>query len=290
MKIVLKGIFSIVLLSLTLGLFAQKADDIIKESSEPLDEKYVDDIVKKRLIFENRVLPYEMVREADIPWQRTIWRIIETREKMNLPFRHPERALFAIMKENVDKGNLMVFEDDEFKNPMTPEMLNNILYRVDTNVVYDPETYEETIEISTSEINPADIKRYRVKEMWYFDKEASIMKVRILGISPLKEEYDAETNILKYEIPLFWVYYPEAREYFAKEKVYSDFNDAFPMTWYDLFETRFFSSYIIKASNVLDLRLKDIYTGYANSEMDILLEAEKIQEELFNMEHDLWSF
>jgi hypothetical protein len=147
----------VILLSLTLGVFAQKADDVIKESSEPLDEKYVDDIVPKKLIFENRILPYEMVREADIPWQKTIWRVIETREKMNIPFRQPERSLFTILKENVDKGNLMVFEDDEFKNPMTAEMLNNILYRVDTNVVYDPETYEETIEITTSEINPESI-------------------------------------------------------------------------------------------------------------------------------------
>jgi gliding motility associated protien GldN len=231
-----------------------------------------------------------MVREADIPWQRTIWRIIETREKMNIPFRHPERSLFAILKENVDNGNLMVFEDDRFTNPMTPEALNSILYRVDTNVVYDPETYEETIEISTSEINPEDINRYRVKEMWYFDKEASLMKVRILGISPLKEEFDEDTGILKYELPLFWIYYPEAREHLAKERVFSDFNDAYPLTWYDLFETRFFSSYIIKASNVLDLRLKDLYSGYENADMDILLESEKIKKELFSMEHDLWSF
>jgi gliding motility associated protien GldN len=290
MKIVLKGIFSVILLSLTLGIFAQKADDVIKESSEPLDEKYVDDIVPKKLIFENRILPYEMVREADIPWQKTIWRVIETREKMNIPFRQPERSFFTILKENVDKGNLMVFEDDEFKNPITAEMLNNLLYRVDTNVVYDPETYEETIEITTSEINPESINRFRIKEMWYFDKEASIMKVRILGISPLQEVFDEATGILKYEIPLFWVYYPESREYLAKERVYSDFNDAYPMTWYDLFETRFFSSYIIKSSNVLDLRLSHLYTGYERADMDILLESKRIEEELFNMEHDLWSY
>lgn len=290
MKIVLKGIFSVILLSLTLGVFAQKADDVIKESSEPLDEKYVDDIVPKKLIFENRILPYEMVREADIPWQKTIWRVIETREKMNIPFRNPERSFFTILKENVDKGNMMVFEDDEFKNPLTAEMLNNLLYRVDTNVVYDPETYEETIEITSSEINPESINRFRVKEIWYFDKEASIMKVRILGISPLQEVFDEATGILKYEIPLFWVYYPESREYLAKERVLSDFNDAYPMTWYDLFETRFFSSYIIKSSNVLDLRLTHIYSGYDRADMDILLESQRIEEELFNMEHDLWSY
>jgi hypothetical protein len=54
--------------------------------------------------------------------------------------------------------------------------------------------------------------------MWYFDKEASIMKVRILGISPLQEEFDEDTGILKYEIPLFWMYYPESREYLGQGK------------------------------------------------------------------------
>ena len=59
------------------------------------------------------------------------------------------------------------------------------------------------------------------------------------------------------------------------------------MTWYDLFEKRFFSSYIYKASNVLDLRLKDIY---ADSGIDRLLESQKIKAELFNFEHDLWEY
>ena len=50
-------------------------------------------------------------------------------------------------------------------------------------------------------------------------------------------------------------------------------------------EMRFFSSYVIKERNVLDRRLEDIYSG-----LDILMEGEKIKQEIFNYEHDLWSF
>ncbi len=144
--------------------------------------------------------------------------------------------------------------------------------------------------MTKSEVNPDDIMRYRIKEIWYFDKESSVFKVRILGISPLKEEYDESTGEFKYEMPLFWVYYPELREFLADESVPSDYNDMFPMTWYDLFENRMFSSYIIKMNNTLDLRLKDKFEKSPTRDMDILLESQRLKEELFNFEHDLWSY
>ena len=82
------------------------------------------------------------------------------------------------------------------------------------------------------------------------------------------------------------MYYPQLREILAKEQVVNDKNDAAPMTWFDLFEARFFSSYIYKESNTLDLRLIDQYADG----VDRLLESEKIKMELFNFEHDLWTY
>jgi len=71
----------------------------------------------------------------------------------------------------------------------------------------------------------------------------------------------------------------------ARERVFNTGNDASPITWEDLLEMRFFSSYIYKVSNVYDRRLQDYKTG-----VDLLLEAEKIKAEIFNFEHDLWSY
>ena len=61
-----------------------------------------------------------------------------------------------------------------------------------------------------------DIKRYRLKEVWFFDSRTSTLGVRILGIAPLKEEYDDNGNF-KYERPLFWAYYPQCRELLARQ-------------------------------------------------------------------------
>ena len=63
------------------------------------------------------------------------------------------------------------------------------------------------------------------------------------------------------------------------------------MTWAALFESRFFSSVIYKSSNVLDLRVKDMFdASKENSNIDILLESKKIKAELFNFEHDFWTY
>ena len=86
------------------------------------------------------------------------------------------------------------------------------------------------------------------------------------------------------------MYYPEARYAFARYRVQNEDNDIAPMSWYDLFESRYFASYILKQSNPLDLRVKDVFYGYDREGIDRLLESEKIKAELFNFEHDLWEF
>ena len=161
------------------------------------EDIYVDDVVPKRLIFERQVLPYEPLREADIPWEKRIWRVIDTREKLNLPFRYPEEPLFSILADAAENGEIKVFEDDKFREMLTSDEVGSKLVSMDTSIVYDPVTYEEQVKVTKSEINPDDIKRYRVKEIWFFDKEASRMRVRILGIAPIKEYYDEDTGDLQ---------------------------------------------------------------------------------------------
>ena len=288
MKIALK------LLSLGLLLFffagpvlAQIPDNIIiTESGEPNADKPLDDIVEKRLTVEKRVLPYDHVREADIFWEKRIWRIIDVREKMNLPFAYPERPLFTILQEAAESGEITVYstEDDKFSVPLTPDEVASMGASVDTIATVDPETYEETFQIVRNEVNPTDVKRFRIKEIWFFDEESSTLQVRVLGIAPLIEEFDDNGNF-KYERPMFWVYYPAARQVLGREKVFNVGNDNNPMTWEDIFEMRFFSSYIYKESNEFDRRLEDYLSG-----VDLLMEAENIKQEIFNFEHDLWTY
>lgn len=290
MKIALKLLGLLLFFSANL-LVAQTPDPIMMESGETVtpteeEEPPTDDITDKRTIETVRVLAYDPVREADIFWEKRIWRVIDIREKMNHPFAYPERPFFSILQDAAEAGEINVYsvEDDKFTHRLPAEEVASMGASIDTVTTFDPVTYEEKQQIVRNELNPEDIKRYRVKEVWFFDEETSRMQVRILGIAPLLDVKDDNGNF-KYEKVMFWVYYPEAREVLAREKVFTAGNDAAPITWEGLFEMRYFSSYIYKESNVHDRRLQEYVQG-----LDLLLEADKIKQSIFNFEHDLWEY
>lgn len=294
-------VLALALVLSTTAIFAQRPGNpqnnptsiTIPGQNDPANDQFlnptpvVNDIVAKRSMNQRRILPYENVREADIMWQKRIWRVLDVREKINLPFANPEEPLINILLEAADTGAITLYGtlDDKFTTPLTPEERSSIAGGIDTVEVIDEITYDISYELVPRELNPDDIRRYRLQEIWFFDKESSTMKVRILGIAPLKDEFDENGNFL-YELPMFWVYYPQARQYLANKSAFAFDNDAANRSWEDVFESRYFNSYIIKESNVLDRRIE----GYLTDGRDRLQEAERIKQEIFNFEQDLWSY
>ena len=247
-------------------------------------QQALDDITNRSIMQERRVLPYQPIREADIFWEKRIWRVIDTREKMNLPFMYPEAPFFEIITEAASKGDIQLYttEDDKFTYQL--DNVDDILYSSDTTAIYDDETGQVIYVPVENTLNYEDIKRFRIKEVWFFNEQTSRMQVRILGIAPLQEVFDENGNF-RYEKPMFWVHFPSLRQVLARHQVFNTDNDASPISWADLFEMRYFASYIYKESNVRDNRLDMMYSG-----VDMLLEGEKIKQEIFNFEHDLWSY
>jgi gliding motility associated protien GldN len=264
------------------------------EEGTPVEEESaeapIDDVVKKEIMGQRKVLAYQPIRESDIFWEKRIWRIIDVREKMNLPFAYPEEPFFKILSDAATKGDLPVYSTDEdgakFKKRLSTDDVLSMLSKTDTVVTFDPETYEEKLQIVRNDINWEDVKRFRVKEVWFFDKETSTLQVRILGIAPMIDVRDNEGNF-RFEKPMFWVYYPHAREMFARHRVFTmGGNTNVTTSWEDMFEMRHFASYIYKESNVYDRKLED--AGYLG--VDLLMQSERIKNEIFNWEHDLWQY
>lgn len=250
------------------------------------DAQVRDDIVDRNLLQERQILKYQPLREADIFWEKRVWRVVDFREKMNQPFAYPEAPFFNIIKNAAMQKDITLYsaEDDKFSFPLTEDDIQEMLFQSDTIRVFNPITYIEELTVVQNELNWEDVKRIRIKEQWFFDENTSTLQVRILGIAPLIDVKDDAGNF-RFEKPLFWVYYPEMRPIFARKKVFNSLNDAALTSWDDLFERRFFASYIFKQSNVRDERLQSVYSG-----VDLLLEADKIKQEIFNFEHDLWSY
>ncbi len=253
----------------------------------PVSPEVLDDFTERSVVAERQVLAYPPVREADILWERRIWRIVDVREKLNLPFIAPEAPLFKILANAVESGELIAYsaEDDRFTTAMTPEDVSTTLNKTDTILITDILTGDEKVQVVVNNYNWEDVKRFRLKEAWYFDARTSTLKVRILGIAPLLDVKD-ENGEFRFEQPLFWIHYPSARTVLAQHKVaLHGGNLAATATWEDIMETRRFASAITKENNVRDNRLSDMYTG-----RDLLMQSDRIKNELFNFEQDLWSY
>jgi len=237
-------------------------------------------------------------READIIWAKRIWRRIDLNEAPNLIMFFPKKpvngiySLWDILKTAiVEEGTITAYDpgplktDDQFTTPMTKEDVLARLVRMDTQYITDPTTGEEEMKVVKVETKSEDIKWYEIKEDWFFDKQRSVLDVKIIGISPQKIAYDRVTGEFKGKEPLFWIYFPEARPVLAKAKVYNPRNDAMSMSWDDFFWKRKFSSYIIKESNVYDRSIEEYKTG-----IDAILEAERIKNDIFDFEQGLWQY
>ncbi len=133
-------------------------------------------------------------------------------------------------------------------------------------------------------IQVSEIGKYYVKEDWFFDKQRSVMDVRIIGIAPMKIKKNENGEARADEI-LFWLYFPECRPVFAKHLVFNRHNDRMKLAFDAVFAKRFFSSYIFKESNVYDRVIVEYALG-----LDALLESQRIKEMIFETEHDLWHF
>lgn len=252
------------------------------QGQQPRDAAY-----DKVTIAERQIVPYDNIREADVFWAKRIWRVIDTREKMNLSFKYPKQYLVNILRENAIEGTITVYDpiDDEFTKPNTPDEVAKLgVGEADTIRVIDPVTLEEKVEITKPEFDPNKVTKFRIKEDWIFDEETSTMVVRILGIAPILEEYNSDGSYRGDKV-LFWAYYPECRPVLAKYQVFNTQNDAVTISWEDLFEMRYFGSYIYKESNVHDRRVQDYAPG-----IDGLLESDNIKNKIFTFEHDLWSY
>ena len=300
----MKKIISILLALLTVtGLTAQTIDGIYEEpistykyserSNYPNEQMEILNGAYHK--FNDRApVAYPYLREADVMWSRTVWRKLDMREKLNHPIYYPLEAtrerisLVQLMLSAINEGSLTVYDpiNDEFTNPLSWSAIKNFGSKKDTIWVPDPDNPDIIIpkpyEIA---FDPATVKEFRIKEVWFFDRQRSQLDVRIVGICPVAENIDPVTGEVRGLQPMFWVYFPELRNILASTRVFTRFNESTQMTYDDLFRKRMFSSYIYKVQNVYDRKIADYTTG-----INSMLESEKVKEDIFNMEMDLWEY
>jgi gliding motility associated protien GldN len=265
----------------------------VKKSLRP------DEAVDTRDVRDRTPLPYEDLRADDAVYRQKLWREIDAREKLNLPFRYAgdenngNQRFISILLKAIQDSAVTVFDpiDDRFTTPMTiSQVAKSLGGGGDTVAHYNDKGEIDRYDYRVREINLDSFYKFQIKEEVIFDKESSRLFWRILGIAPMKNIYSTTGDYIGNSI-MFWVYYPDMRPIFAKYEIYNGKNIGARMSWEELFETRMFSARIIKSTmdNPFDLPFAAM-PGLKDNGVFQLLEGERVKEKLFNYEQDLWSY
>lgn len=266
----------------------------------------------------SRPMEFQYVREADVMWSKTIWRIIDLREKMNHPLYYPEepmgggrKSLISVLMEGITADKVSAYEYAttglmEFSKKLGPNDVTIMFYEMKGHTFDQEKSTDDSLYIN---IDPGDpmspfkyvtidtlamdlqrelkgVKRYMVKELWFFDRHRSLLEVRIIGLAPIIEVENLESGGIRM-YPMFWVYYPQARDVLAAEQAFSlSGNDAGRLSYDDIFTMRLFSSFIFQESNMFTNRRIQEYT----LGREALIESERIKRNIHNFEQDMWEY
>jgi gliding motility associated protien GldN len=255
------------------------------------------DIYQKSLP-ENHKIDLASLREGDVIWSKRYVRVIDLREKANHALYYPvstladgRRSFVTIIMDEIKSGKLNVYDPlkafnadsvvapttyADIEKSMGGGMVKKQVQDLNGGPARDT-SYAETMKKD-------NVKQLRLYEEWFFDKKHSKLDVRILGICPIYFDVDATGNLKPK--PLFWLRYDDVREALSKYEVFNSSNDAQRVSFDDVFVQRRFSSYIIAESNVYN----DRYISEYLVGKEGMYEAERIKNELFKFEHDLWEY
>ena len=243
-------------------------------------------------------LVYEHLRADDALFAEKVWRELDLREKMNQTFRYEAESdngsqmFINMLLKAVNTGQVTAFSDDRFSTPMNLSEISGLTVgsadTVAKTAIDDPSKVVEYV-VTRASFDPKSVLKIRIKEEWVFDRESSRMFCRILGIAPLKTNVDKATGKERPSTVMFWVYYPDLRPILTKYEVYNPKNmGQGRMTWEELFESRMFSSYVVKST--LDNAGNRPIRAIIKDPVLALLEGENIKNKIFNYEQDQWSY
>lgn len=241
-------------------------------------------------IKEGVVIARPYLREADVKMRRRVWRVIDLRQKMNRCWTWPKQPVSQVFWELGTKGLVRAYTSDSLNRVMTPEDIIRSTAEIITTQKQRPGSDDPTDLVDTSFAEYFDwskIEKFEIMEDWVFDYKHGEWKPIIIAIAPVKPRSIMGRT---YDEKPFWMKMDDCRPTLAKCEVYNRYNDVMRLNWDQQINLhRLFDSYIVKTTDWDDRYIND-KPEFQQDQLAALLEGEKVKNDLFIFEHDLWEY
>ena len=253
-------------------------------------------------------IAYGYVDDRDVLWSKTIWEIINLNERINFPYYYPtidngflsesRKSLFRVLYDNIEAGKITEIYSSSYFNDNEKLTFDDLgekleMRNLSTLGIEKSNAGEEVTDddYDTYTIQSDKIEQYLIKGTWYFNKRLGELKYRLLGIAPvapdvstLSQGPEAMKDAL---VPLFWVWFPDARESLSNSKVFNTKNSSQPITFDHMLNSRRFNATIYKEENVYEDR--EVKEYIYEDALRQLLESERIKSVIRDFEQDMWN-
>lgn len=247
------------------------------------------------------------IRTSDQFFRKTLWWLIDLREKQNKPFQAKNMEITKVIIDAVKAGILRPFTNDSLKTRMpyddfikkiTRESASDGLtdeeralgFGVEEDVGGWGDEFSDNSSSASSapdEYLPKDFYLLELKEDLIFDKKRSRMYHDIQSITLI---LPADKNTKGVDVPIASFMYKELVENVFKDNPEAVwFNNANPKehrNFAEAFDLRLFAGHLIKYSNGEDLTIEEIYGG----QKEAMYASLQIQYALLDFEAQLWEY
>lgn len=265
------------------------------------------DFYERGVVVGKKAMPYPYLRESDVVWETTVWRVIDFNENFNQFFYFPIESsssqgrvsLVNLILKSAENGEIDIYSDDDMTEPIDWEKAKSQMSSKKTQKVpvIDPETNmpmededgEYVMKDSTiiQEFDIASVKKVKIKEFWYIDKQDTRQKVRIVALQfqflqPAAVEGAEDQLAWSFAIPMDDM---KVRQMLVNANAFEENNVVAERSYDDVFIERFFDSYVVRESNKYNREISQYLTG-----KDAIFESQQIENKIFDIESDMWEY
>lgn len=163
----------------------------------------------------------DLLKNPNIAWAATFetehdFRLSNKSETSKIQltkFSLPENACVKFLTDNwlanwfleeMKSGHYKLYGDPTLSLIVSHSTFMDRVTTIDTVVTFDPNSYEERMQVIRNDINADDIVGFRTQQAIYFDKKTGNYDTRLLGLAPLVKQTDPTGAVIG-KLPLAWL-------------------------------------------------------------------------------------